>query len=267
MVSRQEYIELSVSGTTCFGCVGTVKNGVFKQLPQILDATFTTHQSCTLKLRAGTNIENLLIKLNQNEFEFGFGFKKNLITDNSGQYFKRATYNALISVPLMFFNMLSLIPNPLTVIGQAIGVGLSIITLAFSKLCLMWFGTDRLFLIFGQLKLSEHERTNVIPKNIIITSKEVKGAIEDLVRQIIEEIKVILEKTPPELASDIKRKGIVLAGGGSLIRGLDQRVSESLGLEVFVAENPLNAVVGGIEKLLNDYSSYKTVLISPETDY
>jgi len=116
-------------------------------------------------------------------------------------------------------------------------------------------------------EVSGRNAVDGLPKNIIITSKEVKGAIEDLVRQIIEEIKVILEKTPPELASDIKRKGIVLAGGGSLIRGLDQRVSESLGLEVFVAENPLNAVVGGIEKLLNDYSSYKTVLISPETDY
>ena len=78
-------------------------------------------------------------------------------------------------------------------------------------------------------------------------SSEIAEALEEAIVQVIEEIKSILEKTPPELASDIKRKGIYLAGGGALLRGIDKRIAESLSLNVTVADDPLNAVVNDRE--------------------
>ena len=100
-----------------------------------------------------------------------------------------------------------------------------------------------------------------------VYSSEIAEALEEAVVLIIEEMKGILEKTPPELSSDIKRKGIHLAGGGALLRGIDKRIAESLNLEVTVAEDPLNAVVNGIQQLLKEFDKYKKVLISPESDY
>ena len=108
---------------------------------------------------------------------------------------------------------------------------------------------------------------NGLPRNIKITSKEVYDAIEEHIYQIIEEIKIILEKTPPELSADIYQKGLVLAGGGALIKGLDRKISEELKIPVTVAEDPLKCVVNGIGKLLEEFEVYNDVIISPETDY
>ncbi len=118
-----------------------------------------------------------------------------------------------------------------------------------------------------EIEISGRNALNGLPKNIIITSSEVKDSLEEMIQQIIEEIKVILEKTPPELSADIKRKGLVLAGGGALIRGLDKKISDSLQINVTVAEDPLYVVVRGIEELLRTFEVYRDVIISPETDY
>ena len=75
-------------------------------------------------------------------------------------------------------------------------------------------------------------------------------------------IKATLEKTPPELASDIMEKGIILAGGGALIENLDKLVSEKTGMPVFVAESPLECVVKGTGKTLEDLEKLKTVLLN-----
>lgn len=107
---------------------------------------------------------------------------------------------------------------------------------------------------------------NGLPRNVTIKSSEMNEAISELVYQMIEEIKLTLEKTPPELAADIYQKGIVLAGGGALIRNLDKRISENLQIPVTVAENPLNCVVKGIEQVLMDFDAYKEVIL-PESDY
>lgn len=117
------------------------------------------------------------------------------------------------------------------------------------------------------IEISGRNVLNGLPKNIVIKSTEIKEALEELVYQIIEEIKVILEKTPPELSADIKRKGLVLAGGGALIRGLDQKIASALHIEVTITEEPLNTVVRGIEELLKSFEMYREVIISPETDY
>jgi rod shape-determining protein MreB len=108
---------------------------------------------------------------------------------------------------------------------------------------------------------------NGLPKNTVITSLEIQEAISPLLKKIVEEIKLVLEKTPPELAADIKRKGVILAGGGAGIRNLDQYIADSIQLEVTTAENPLNSVVNGIEILLQNFEEYKSVLISPDRDY
>lgn len=108
---------------------------------------------------------------------------------------------------------------------------------------------------------------NGLPRNITIGSWEIREALEEYIYQIIEEIKVTLEKTPPELSADIHQKGIVLTGGGALIKNLDKKISQGLQIPVTLAENPLNCVVNGIGKLLEDFETYKDVIISPETDY
>lgn len=117
------------------------------------------------------------------------------------------------------------------------------------------------------IEISGRNALSGLPKNVKVYSSEIAEALEEAVVLIIEEIKGILEKTPPELSSDIKRKGIYLAGGGALLRGIDKRIAESLSLEVTVAEDPLNAVVNGIQQLLKEFDKYKRVLISPESDY
>lgn len=117
------------------------------------------------------------------------------------------------------------------------------------------------------IEISGRNALNGLPRDIKIYSSEVVEALGDLVQQIIEEVKVILEKTPPELSSDIKRRGIYVTGGGALLRGIDQRIAESLNLNVTVSEDPLNAVINGIQTLLKNFGTYKKVLISPESDY
>ncbi|GLI55730.1 rod shape-determining protein [Propionigenium maris DSM 9537] len=117
------------------------------------------------------------------------------------------------------------------------------------------------------IEISGRNVLNGLPKNVVIRSTEIREALEELMHQIIEEIKVILEKTPPELSADIKRKGLVLAGGGAMIRGLDRKIANALHINVTITEEPLNAVVRGIEELLKGFEMYREVIISPEIDY
>lgn len=90
-----------------------------------------------------------------------------------------------------------------------------------------------------------------IPKTIEVVSEEVREAIAEPVNTIVEAVRVALEKTPPELAADIVDKGIVLAGGGALIRNLDLLLKEETGLPIMIAEDPLSAVVIGSGKALD----------------
>lgn len=101
-----------------------------------------------------------------------------------------------------------------------------------------------------------------IPKTITIHEDEVREALEEPVNVILNTIKVILENTPPELASDIVDKGIVLAGGGALLRGLDLLIREETGLPVIVAEDPLTAVVRGVGKMLDEIELLKRIAIN-----
>lgn len=100
-----------------------------------------------------------------------------------------------------------------------------------------------------------------LPKTIVLTAEEVKEALEDTVQRIVEAIKVCLERTPPELASDIMDRGIMMAGGGALLWGLDRLVGLETGMPVQLAEEPLAAVAMGTGKVLENIEVLKRVLI------
>lgn len=87
-----------------------------------------------------------------------------------------------------------------------------------------------------------------LPKNVIITPGEVRDALADTVSNILDAVRTTLEKTPPELAGDVVNRGIVLTGGGALLRGLDRVISDVTGISVEIAENPLDCVVEGTLK-------------------
>ena len=112
------------------------------------------------------------------------------------------------------------------------------------------------------MEVRGRDLSNGLPRNIVVTSSQIEEAIHDSTNEIVEIVKTTLEKTPPELASDIVEKGIVLAGGGALIKNLDKLLSQKTGMPVYIAENPLECVVKGTGKTLEDLERLKTVLIN-----
>ena len=100
-----------------------------------------------------------------------------------------------------------------------------------------------------------------LPKTLTITSDEIREALQEPVNQIVEAVRVALERTPPELSADIVDKGIVLAGGGALLKGLDMLLREETGLPVMICDDPLSAVVLGCGKALDEISLLKSVSI------
>ncbi|MFA5063693.1 MAG: rod shape-determining protein, partial [Candidatus Omnitrophota bacterium] len=105
-----------------------------------------------------------------------------------------------------------------------------------------------------------------LPKAVTITSEEIRESLQEPLRAILEVTKISLERTPPELASDLIEHGIVMAGGGSLLKGLDKLISEETGLPVHVADDPVTAVANGTGKVLNEikYLRKVTVSVKPE---
>ena len=99
-----------------------------------------------------------------------------------------------------------------------------------------------------------------LPRTETITSSQIEEAMKESIFKILEVVKVTLEKTPPELASDIMEKGIVLAGGGALIQNMDKLISTETGMPVYIADEPLDCVVRGTEKTLQDLQKLRTVL-------
>ena len=102
-----------------------------------------------------------------------------------------------------------------------------------------------------------------LPKTILLSSVEVKRAIDEPVMAIIDAIKFTLEKTPPELASDIMESGIMLTGGGALLTGLDKLISYETGMPVHVADQPLSCVALGTGLVLEHLEALKSVLVTP----
>ncbi len=99
-----------------------------------------------------------------------------------------------------------------------------------------------------------------LPKNAIISSEDVREALRESLEKIIEAVKETLERTPPELAADIIDRGITLTGGGALLRGLDKLICAETGIDVYVAENPLDCVANGTGYVLDHMDTLKDVL-------
>jgi rod shape-determining protein MreB len=113
-----------------------------------------------------------------------------------------------------------------------------------------------------QAEIRGRDLVTGLPKTIIVSAEEIRRAIEEPVNAIVDAVKNTLDKTPPELAADIMDKGIVLAGGGSLLKGLDERLKHETGMPIHIAEDPLFAVAVGSGKCLEEFESLKRVLIS-----
>ncbi len=102
------------------------------------------------------------------------------------------------------------------------------------------------------LEVKGRDLVSSLPKTIKVSSKEIRNALQEPVTSIVEAVRSTLEKCPPELASDLIDRGIMLAGGGALLRGLDRLISEETNLPVFVAEDPLKAVANGTGIVLQE---------------
>ena len=113
-----------------------------------------------------------------------------------------------------------------------------------------------------EMQVKGRDLNTGFPKEITVNSTQIEEAMKYSIYEIVEVIKNTLEKTPPELASDIAEKGIVLAGGGALIKNLDKLLSEKTNMPVYIAENPLDSVVRGTGKTLEDLEKLKNVLIN-----
>ncbi len=100
-----------------------------------------------------------------------------------------------------------------------------------------------------------------IPKTVKVDSKEIRKALNDPIMQIVEAIKMSLERTPPELASDILDRGIILTGGGALLRNLDVRLRQETSMAILVADDPLTCVARGCGNVLENPDKYQKVLV------
>jgi len=112
------------------------------------------------------------------------------------------------------------------------------------------------------MEVKGRDITEGVPKGVRVTSQEIMEAIVDPVNQIVNAVKESLERIPPELSADLTERGIVLAGGGALLAGLDLLLTEKTGLPVIVADDPLTCVVMGAGKVLEELTLLKKVSLS-----
>jgi len=125
----------------------------------------------------------------------------------------------------------------------------------------MWEGPEEFYEVRGR------DLVTGLPKNIQVSSIEIQSALQETVDEIIDGIKVCLEKTPPELASDIMDRGIVMAGGGSMLKGLDKLISKETNIPVYVCDEPLLAVAKGTGRVLENIEVLKRVLVAPKKSF
>lgn len=102
-----------------------------------------------------------------------------------------------------------------------------------------------------------------LPKTVVVSSSEIYKALEEPIQTILDAVKVTLERTPPELAADIMDRGIMLAGGGSLLNGLEELLIRETGMPVHITEHPLTAVVEGTGQALRHFDLLKRIMLGP----
>jgi rod shape-determining protein MreB len=104
-----------------------------------------------------------------------------------------------------------------------------------------------------QAEIRGRDMVSGLPKTVVLTSEEIRAALEEPLAQIIDAVKQTLDRTPPELASDIMDRGIMLAGGGALLQGLDERLREETQMPAHLAESPLTCVAVGSGRSLEEF--------------
>ena len=118
------------------------------------------------------------------------------------------------------------------------------------------------------MELSVHGRDLLtgLPREVVVTDSDIRGAIIPSIKQLVDGIKDMLESTPPEILSDIMHRGIALSGGGALLSGLDRLLQSVLKIPVYVIDDPLSAVARGTGVILEDLESYRDVLIGNQDE-
>ncbi|HUP50285.1 MAG TPA: rod shape-determining protein [Thermoanaerobaculia bacterium] len=111
------------------------------------------------------------------------------------------------------------------------------------------------------MELKGRDLVEGVPKTLVVSDEEIREALSETVATIVEAVRVALERTPPELSADIMDKGIIIAGGGSMLRNLDKRLREETGLPVTLAEDPLACVALGTGQMLTDFNLLRKISI------
>ncbi len=112
-----------------------------------------------------------------------------------------------------------------------------------------------------ELEVKGRDLVSGIPKTVVVHSQEIRECIQEPIQAIVDAVRRALEITPPELASDIVDRGIMMTGGGALVRGLDKLLKHETNLPIHVDEDPLTCVVRGAGRILDDLTKYRTVLV------
>lgn len=112
-----------------------------------------------------------------------------------------------------------------------------------------------------EIEVKGRDLVSGIPKSIIVSSLDIRDALSESVNEIVDAVLSLLERTPPELSADIFDRGIMVSGGGALLKGIDERLRRETSLPVHIADDPLTAVVRGTGKVLENLSDYSSVLI------
>ncbi len=113
-----------------------------------------------------------------------------------------------------------------------------------------------------QAQVRGRDLINGLPRTLVLSSDEVRRAIDEPVTSIVDAVRVTLDRTPPELAGDVMESGIVLTGGGSQLRGLDERLRHETGIPVRIADNPSDCVALGTGRCVEDFQALKSVLLA-----
>ncbi|MBU0478774.1 rod shape-determining protein [bacterium] len=116
----------------------------------------------------------------------------------------------------------------------------------------------------GKMQVKGRDLVAGLPRTVSVSSEEIREALSEPVSAIVEAVKATLDRTPPELSADLVDRGIILAGGGALLKGLDKLLIKETGLPTNIAEDPLTAVVRGAGKILEELDFYKDALIHSE---
>jgi len=113
-----------------------------------------------------------------------------------------------------------------------------------------------------QAEIRGRDMVSGLPKTVVLTSEEIRQALEEPLNAIVDAVRTTLDQTPPELAGDIMDRGLVLTGGGALLRGLDERLRHETGMPVHIAEDPLLSVAMGAGKCVEEFEALQQVLVS-----